>query len=362
MSVNILNNFGVEYAIGTCIFVLRWFSRWKTAGFKHFGWEEFFALSAWFFFSLGFAIREYSLSILNPQHTLSLWTRQPIPQETKSVLASSFFTTFSFWSLKGCLVLHFLRLDSANPDTTSLPLTTPPAEGISPLRRYVQFVAGLSVLACVVCIVAQLAYCLPLNRHGQIQSDSKEQCTPSMGVNMFVTTSNVLTDALLLVVPLLALFDMRISMRQRIKIGFLVSLGLAVMVIALGQGALVAGGIESISTTWVWTQREAIIAIFTVNAPVINELLDDALLPNTGSPYGCLCGWRYAPEKALIPTDSNPWSIHVTRHETFTVVEADTDSEPADASWVVSKSKTTVPFRISWRNIVQGGHNAERIL
>lgn len=48
-----------EYVVGTVIFLLRWFTRWKTVNLKDVMWDEFFAVSAWVFSTLLFAMVEF---------------------------------------------------------------------------------------------------------------------------------------------------------------------------------------------------------------------------------------------------------------------------------------------------------------
>ena len=44
-----------DYAVGTFIFMLRWFVQWKRAGFRSWSWGEAMSICAWFFFTVLYA-------------------------------------------------------------------------------------------------------------------------------------------------------------------------------------------------------------------------------------------------------------------------------------------------------------------
>ena len=60
-----------EYAVGTAIFAVRWFARWKTTGFKGYLWDELFTVSAWTFFTLIYAMVEFLGRLRS--HSMSSW-------------------------------------------------------------------------------------------------------------------------------------------------------------------------------------------------------------------------------------------------------------------------------------------------
>ena len=55
----ILTECRVEYAIGSAIILLRFFARWKIAGWRGFYWDDFFAFSSWVFFTMIYAMVEF---------------------------------------------------------------------------------------------------------------------------------------------------------------------------------------------------------------------------------------------------------------------------------------------------------------
>ncbi|CAN9346577.1 unnamed protein product [Alternaria alternata] len=63
-----------------------------------------------------------------------------------------------------------------------------------------------------------------------------------------------------------------ISLWRKIRVIFLLSLGLFVMGMAIARCILSIGTSVQVALSSVWAQREAIVSIFAVNAPVINSL------------------------------------------------------------------------------------------
>ena len=49
----------VEYALGSVIIAARFFTRWKTLGWRGFYWDDFFAFWSWVFFTLIYVMVEY---------------------------------------------------------------------------------------------------------------------------------------------------------------------------------------------------------------------------------------------------------------------------------------------------------------
>jgi hypothetical protein len=48
-----------EYALGSAIIAVRFFTRWKTLGWRGFYWDNFFAFWSWVFFTLIYVMVEY---------------------------------------------------------------------------------------------------------------------------------------------------------------------------------------------------------------------------------------------------------------------------------------------------------------
>ncbi|KAI4626886.1 uncharacterized protein J4E87_004227 [Alternaria ethzedia] len=251
-----------EYAIGSAIIAARFFTRWKTLGWRGLYWDDAFAFTSWIFFTLIYVMVEY-LNVMGAPIAMSQEQREALPPATrksmregaKGMFASFYFLIFLVWGLKGSLIILFLRLTRSTR-----------------LYYYVQAVAGISVAACIAAIITQTTHCLPLKRNWQILPDPGKECSAGIVINIVIAVGNVFVDALLLVVPLWMLKDAKISLWRKIRVIFLLSLGLFVMGMAIARCILSIGSSVEVALSSVWAQREAIVSIFAVNAPVINSL------------------------------------------------------------------------------------------
>ncbi|RAR00454.1 S-adenosyl-L-methionine-dependent methyltransferase [Stemphylium lycopersici] len=214
-----------EYAVGSAIIALRFFTRWKTLGWRGFYWDDFFAFWSWVFFTMIYAMVEFlnikgaPIALTQEQReALSPAMRKSMREGAKGMFASFYFLIFLVWSLKGCLIILFLRL------TRSMLL-----------YRYVQVIGGVSVAAFISAIVTQATHCLPLEKNWQILPDPGKECSAGIVINIVIAVGNVF----------------------KIRIVFLLSLGLFVMGMATARCILSIGTSVQVALASVWAQREA---------------------------------------------------------------------------------------------------------
>lgn len=131
------------------------------------------------------------------------------------------------------------------------------------LRSYVLVMAGISVVCFVAAVITQFTHCLPLHHNWQILPDPGKECSAGVVINIVIAVGNVLVDGLLLVVPTLMLKDARISTWRKIRIGFLLSLGIFVMAMAIARCILSIGSSVQVAQASVWAQREAVTTILS---------------------------------------------------------------------------------------------------
>jgi len=118
--------------------------------------------------------------------------------------------------------------------------------------------AGISVACFLAAIIAQFTHCLPLHHNWQILPDPGKECSAGIIINIVIAVGNVLVDALLLVVPAIMLKDVRIKIWRKVRIGFLLSLGIFVMAMAIARCILSIGNSAQVAQASVWAQREAV--------------------------------------------------------------------------------------------------------
>ncbi|KAI0161795.1 hypothetical protein GGR52DRAFT_140104 [Hypoxylon sp. FL1284] len=248
-----------EYTVGTLCFIARWFCRWKTA---RWWWDDAFSLSAWVWFTLLYSMMEYLVKVGGPAG-MDEATRESFTDEQRENLKkggiSMWFSFYLFilltWSLKGMLITFFLRL------TSDLGL-----------QRYVKIVAGISIMAFVATVLTTTLHCLPIERNWQVVPDPGVECSAGVNINIVVAVGNVLTDMLLLAVPPLLMRKLNIPFWKKIRIAFLLSLGLFVIGMSLARCILTIENPRTVNDSSMWAQREGIVGIIAVNSPVLNGL------------------------------------------------------------------------------------------
>ncbi|KAF2016212.1 hypothetical protein BU24DRAFT_462393 [Aaosphaeria arxii CBS 175.79] len=262
MAIDIAIECRAEYGVGTCIILLRFFTRCKTVGWRNLYWDDFFAFTAWVFFTLIYAMVEF-LGVVGAPIAMTQEQREALPdamkksfrEGAKGMFASFYFLIFLVWSLKGTLIFLFLHLTKNTK-----------------MHRYVQAVGVVSIVCCVAALITQTTHCLPLKRNWQILPDPGKECSAGIIINIVIAIGNVLVDCLLLVVPIKMLKDAHMSLWRKARIMFLLSLGLFVIGMAIARCILSIGTSVQVALASVWAQREALVSIFAVNAPVLNTL------------------------------------------------------------------------------------------
>ncbi|KAH7065116.1 hypothetical protein B0J12DRAFT_749238 [Macrophomina phaseolina] len=251
-----------EYAFGTIIFVCRWFCRWKTVGFKKWSCDDYFSISAWVWFTVMLAMLEY-LATVGAAAGFTDAQRAALPPAMvqsftkggKAMYASFYFFIAFVWSLKGCLLGFYYRL----------------TQGLK-YHRYILIVAGCGVASFVGAILTQVLHCLPTEKNWQVIPNPGIECSAAINTNIAIATGNVATDAMLIVMPFFLLKDTKISIWRKIKIGFLLSLGVFVMAMSLLRCILTVESPTTVNSSSIWAMREGLVAIFAVNAPILNAL------------------------------------------------------------------------------------------
>lgn len=94
---------------------------------------------------------------------------------------------------------------------------------------------------------------------------------------------NVLTDAVLLSIPVPMLWGLQVNLKKKIAIGILLSSGLFVIAAAIIRAVLTLGSAPSGLNINRWGVRETIVGILTVNMPILPPMFKKAFW--TGSGY-----------------------------------------------------------------------------
>lgn len=134
-----------------------------------------------------------------------------------------------------------------------------------------------------VCAVTYLAVfltitlgCFPTQKNWQVLPSPGLKCTFKMQ-NFYVSTIlNVLTDALVLAIPIPLLWQLQVPKRQKIALVLLLCSGMFVIAAALIRISMTLVGSPSAITINGWGVRETIAGIVAVNIPIIRPVFSKA--------------------------------------------------------------------------------------
>ncbi|EFQ97341.1 hypothetical protein MGYG_00380 [Nannizzia gypsea CBS 118893] len=174
---------------------------------------------------------------------------------TKCNLAGWLMYTTLIWSLKSCMLFFYARL------TIGLYK-----------EKMVKIAAVVCACTYVISMITILAHCRPIEKNWQVNPDPGDICTLGIPNYLTVAPTNLLTDMLLLSIPLPLLVKVRIPLARQMVIGLLLCGGVFIMVATLLRCILSIQSINGINISTIWAIRESFVAILAINAPCIKPI------------------------------------------------------------------------------------------
>ncbi|CAF3484494.1 hypothetical protein SNK03_012803 [Fusarium graminearum] len=174
---------------------------------------------------------------------------------SKFQLVAWYSYTALIWSLKGTMLCFFARMTIGTWH--------------KPFVQVVSILCGITYAAVVLTISIG---CLPYNANWQVVPDPPARCSFKIQNFLVTTVLNVITDGLILCIPLPLLWKLQIPCHKKFIIGLLLSSGVFVMAAALVRVVLTLSANPSALTINAWGIRETIVGIATVNIPVLRSL------------------------------------------------------------------------------------------
>ncbi|PWY66715.1 hypothetical protein BO70DRAFT_271787, partial [Aspergillus heteromorphus CBS 117.55] len=255
-----------EFAISLFIIVSRIISRLKTGGTKSFHGDDYLSAVVLILWTSQLVIFKYvGKHVLGTNIGLSDSERASMgEQEMSRRIIGSKILIFGWalyatliWILKACMLFFYNRL--------TLGLTE------QKLVRITAILCGCTYLAVLLTL---LLYCHPLRLHWQVYPDPGPKCTVDYVNYLVVAVLNVITDAIILAIPIPLLVKVRLPLRRKLTIGLLLCGGLFVMAATLLRCLLVVKDAENIEVANIWGIRETFVAILAVNIPCIKSIVN----------------------------------------------------------------------------------------
>ncbi|KAF9890556.1 hypothetical protein FE257_005687 [Aspergillus nanangensis] len=248
-----------EYGIGTVILLFRIFARLKVVGVKNWQGDDYFAIVSLLFWTAELTMLEligqYGTNIGFTDDQRAALTADEIDRfarGSKCLLAGWTCYVTLIWSLKACMLFFYNRLT---------------------LGLFQQKLVKLNAVLCACTYVAVIftifLHCRPLHMNWQVYPDPGLNCSADYVNYIVIAVTNVVTDAILVSIPIPLLLKVRLPLRRKLIIGVLLCGGIFVMAATLLRCILSLQSIDSINTSTIWAIRETFVAILAVNAPCI---------------------------------------------------------------------------------------------
>ncbi|KAL4778183.1 hypothetical protein BJX76DRAFT_362965 [Aspergillus varians] len=256
-----------EYGLGCVVLLFRLFARAKVVGFKNWQGDDYFAIVALIFWTAELTMLEligqYGTNIgLSDEERASATPEQTarLVAGSKCLMAGWTCYVTLIWSLKACMLFFYNRL--------TLGLTQ---------QKLVKINIVLCGCTYVAVIFTIFLHCRPISRHFQVYPDPGLNCSADYVNYIVIAATNVVTDGILLFIPIPLLAKVRLAFRRKLIIGVLLCGGVFVMAATLLRCILSLRDINSINNSTIWAIRETFVAIIAVNAPCIKPLFSSSV-------------------------------------------------------------------------------------
>jgi hypothetical protein len=134
--------------------------------------------------------------------------------------------------------------------------------------KWIGLVCGVTYLAVFLTITLGC----PFQQNWQVEPDPGEKCTLKLQNFLVTVTLNVITDFLILAVPVPLLWTLQVPIRRKIVISLLLCSGMFVIAAAIIRVALTLDSNPSATNINRWGVRETIVGIVTINAPILRPM------------------------------------------------------------------------------------------
>ncbi|CEI68032.1 hypothetical protein FVEN_g7698 [Fusarium venenatum] len=269
------------YAIGTSIIFARFAVRFKTVGIRGLQGDDFFSILVLLFYTVD-AFTVHLIYYLGTNieggaaaqlHTLTADELDQYIRGGKLQLAAWYAYTALIWSLKGTMLCFFSRMTIGTWHNV-----------------FVKTVSIISVVSYAAVFLTITFGCFPYHKNWQVLPPPGSQCTLKMQNFLVTTVLNVLTDGLILCIPLPLLWKLQVPIRKKLVVGLLLSSGAFVIAAAITRVVLTLSANPSALTINSWGVRETIVGILTVNIPILRPLFSKAFwtgqsMTNVSSSY-----------------------------------------------------------------------------
>ena len=136
-------------------------------------------------------------------------------------------------------------------------------------QRLVKLTGVICIVAYAVTIIVFLTHCHPIHRLWQIYPYPGDDCALNISKYLVLVVTNVVTDALILYIPLPLLWTVQIPLGRKLLFGLWLCSGIFIMVATLLRCILCLQDVSQINVGTIWSIRETFVGVIAVNIPVL---------------------------------------------------------------------------------------------
>ncbi|KAI5838852.1 hypothetical protein DFP73DRAFT_248890 [Morchella snyderi] len=177
---------------------------------------------------------------------------------SKLILASRVVYAGFLWCMKVCILGFYERLTArSKPYGLLIDLT--------------YLTCGVTFIAVILGTVLE---CRPFPVYWQM-SPYPGECVKAVAQLLTMATFNILTDAMLILIPLPMVFKSRLPLIRKIQLLVLFGLGLFVMAVTIVRLPVIIGDQSVQKARSLWASIECFVACVVANAPVLNSFIQN---------------------------------------------------------------------------------------
>ncbi|KAF2221192.1 hypothetical protein BDZ85DRAFT_302523, partial [Elsinoe ampelina] len=248
--------------IAALLIFIRWAVRIRTVGFRGFQGDDYVSIGTLCFTimdaaTVTVAFKKGQNVDLSPAMIEKL-TEADIARITwgsKVELAAWYSYITLIWCLKFTLLFFYQRLTLGSFNAK--------------LVRYLFWIIGITYIALFLVVTVG---CRPFKANWQVSPMAPWQCSFRPQNLIATAVLNTTTDAALLVIPVILLYQLKVSLSKKLVIGLILSSGVFVIIAAIIRAQLSLGNAPTAANINSWGVRETVIGVFTVNVPILRPL------------------------------------------------------------------------------------------
>ncbi|TID16332.1 hypothetical protein E6O75_ATG11450 [Venturia nashicola] len=258
---DLATNTWTMYAMGMCIVCFRFYSQIRRAGIRGFKADDYVMMVAVMFYtvliiSLNVIVAGGGSNLFLPED-FATFTPSDIKDRvfgSKIVVISEQAMLNVIYTLKACLLIMYFRLTNG---------TT--------FKKWVKYLSIYVLIGWIATEIAFFTACMPFSGYWAVPPPNP-QCTTLQHYAYVQATFNISSDIMMLFIPIPMFVSLRLPLKQKIVLCAVFSMGVFVITASVLTKVFNLSDVYNVRYM-LWYTREASVAVYVANLPLIWPLL-----------------------------------------------------------------------------------------